>query len=72
MERVHVRATDEIDHGTSREFRSVNVETGIVFTHCGDAHVPAGVLCPTIAQETCFLDFLAEVQKSLQVLAMRV
>ena len=72
LENVEVRATDELDHGTSREFRGTSVQTGIVPTNCGDTHVLAGVLCPSLAQETCFLDFLAEIQKSLQVWEIRV
>ena len=67
LESVQVRATDELDHGTSRKFREASVQTGIVPTHCNNTHVPAGVLCLTLAHETCFLDFLAEVQKSLEV-----
>ena len=55
-----------------REFRGSSVQTGIVSSDCGDTHVRAGVLCLSLAQETCFLNCFAKVQKSLQVWAIRV
>ena len=67
-----MRATDELDYGTSRTFRGASVKIGIVPTDWGDTQVRAGDLCPCLAQTTCFWDFLVEVQKSLQVRAIRV
>ena len=61
VEHVQMRATDELDHGTSRECRGASVQTGIVPTDCGDTHVPANVLCPSFAQETGLLSIIAEV-----------
>ena len=61
VKNVQVRSTDEFDHSTSRECRKASVQTGIVPTDCGDTHVPGNVFCPSVAQETRFLDLLAEV-----------
>ena len=68
---VKMRATDKLDHGTSRECRGASVQTGIV-PDCGDTHLPAGVLCLSFAQETGLLSPLAEVKQTLQVFAIRV
>ena len=62
-----MRSTDEVDHGTSRECRGATVQTDIVPTDSGDTHVPGGVLCLSLAQETGLLSLLAKVEKSLKV-----
>ena len=62
-----MRATDEFDHGTSRECRGASVQTGIVSSDCSDTFVPGGVLFPAFAQETGFMDLLAEVEQTLQL-----
>ena len=49
VENVKVRATDELDQGTSRECRGASVKPGIVPTDCVDIHVPAGVFCSFLA-----------------------
>ena len=72
VEHIQMRATDELDHGTSRECRVASVQTGIVPTDCGDTHVPSGVLCPSIAQEPGLLCLLAKIEQTLQVWAIRV
>ena len=60
-----MRATDELDHGTSRECRGASAQSGIVPTDCGDTRVPAGVLCPSFTQETGLLSLLANVEQTL-------
>ena len=67
VENVHMRAIDELDHGTLRERRGASVQTGIVPTDCGDIHVPGGILGPVLAQKTGLLSLLAKVEKCLQV-----
>ena len=49
VENVQLRATGELDQGTSRECRGASVQPGIVPNDCGDIHVPAGVFCPSLA-----------------------
>ena len=44
VKHVKIRATDKLDHSTSREIRSASVQTGIVPTDCGDTHVPGCIL----------------------------
>ena len=61
MEHIHVRATDELDHGTSRKSRGSSVQTCIVPTDCSDTYVPCGVLGPAFAQESSLLGLLAVV-----------
>ena len=66
MENVLVRATDEFDQGTSRECRVTSVQPSIVSTDCGGIHVPAGVLCLSLAKEASFLHLLAKVEQTFQ------
>ena len=64
MKNVRVRATDELDHGTSREFHGSSVQSSIITTDCGDIHVPGCVLGLAFAQETSFLGLLAVVEQT--------
>ena len=65
MEHIHVRATDELDHGTSRKIHGSSVQSSIVPTDCGYIHVPGCVLGPALAQESSFLGLLAVVEQTL-------
>ena len=67
VKNVQVRATNELDHGTSRKCRCASVQTGIDSTDCSDTHLPGGVLFRLVAQETGFLNLLAEVKQTLHV-----
>ena len=58
IEHVQMKATDELDHGTSRKCRGTSVEIGIVSTDCGDNHVPGCILGPALAQKTGFFKSL--------------
>ena len=49
VEHVQVRATDELDHGTFREYRGTTVQTGIGLTDFGNIHVAGGILSPSLA-----------------------
>ena len=72
MENVQVRATDELDQGTSRERRGASVQPGIVSTNCCDIYVFAGVFCLSLAYEASFLQLLPKVYQTFQDLARRV
>ena len=65
MKRVHVRATDKLDHGASRENRGSSVQSCIVPTDCGDSHVPGRVLGPAFAQKSSFLSLILVVKQTL-------
>ena len=67
MEHVQVRATDELDHGTSRECRGASVQTGIVSTNCSYIYMPGGVLGPALAQKMRLLSLFAKVEQTLQL-----
>ena len=49
VENVQLRATDELEKGTSFKCRGASVKPGIVSTDCGDIHVFAGVFRPSLA-----------------------
>ena len=53
-----MRATDELDYGTSRECRGTSVQTGIVPPDCGDTYVPGCILGQALAQKTGLLSLL--------------
>ena len=72
MTNVRVGATDELDHGTSREIHGSSVQSSIVHTDGGDIHVPDCVLGPAFAQESSFLGLLAVVEQTLHELAVRI
>ena len=72
MKNVRVRATDELDHGTSREIHGSSVQSSIIPTDCGDIHVPACVLGPVFAQESIFLSLFAVVEQTLHEQAVRI
>ena len=69
---VRVRATDELDHGTSREIYSSSVQSSIVPTDYGDIHVPDCVFGSAFAQESSFLGLLAVVEQTLHERAVRI
>ena len=67
-----MRATGELDNGTSGECCGRSIQTGIVVTDYGDTHVPGFILGPALAQQTGFLSLFAKVEKDLKVWAVRV
>ena len=60
-----MRATDELEHGTSREIHGSSVQSSIVLTDCGDIHVAGCVFGPPFAQESSLLGLLAVVEQTL-------
>ena len=67
-----MRATDELDHGTSRESHGSSVQSSIVPTDCGDIHVPGCVLGLALAQKSNYLGLLVVVEQTLHELAVRI
>ena len=65
VKNVRVRATDELDHGTSCEIHGSSVQSSIVPTDCGDTHVLGCILGSAFAQESSFLGLFAVVEQTL-------
>ena len=72
VKNVRVRATDELDHSTSREIHGSSVQSSIFPSDCRDIHVPGCVLGPAFAQESSFLGLLAVIEKTLHERAVRI
>ena len=49
VENVQMSATDELDKGTSREWRGASVQPSIVLGDCVDINMPTGVVCQSLA-----------------------
>ena len=58
VEHVQMRATDELDYGSSRDCRGTSVQTGIDPPDCGDTYVPGCILGQALAQKTGLLSLL--------------
>ena len=72
VKNVRFRATDKLDHGTSREIHGSIVQSSIGPTDCNDIQVPGSVLGPALAQESSFFGLLAVVEQTLHKRAVRI
>ena len=72
VENVDVSATNELDNSTFRKCRGASVQLYFVTTDCNKIHVPAGVVCLSLASKAGFLHLLAKLLQTLFNCTIRV
>ena len=63
VKNVYVTATDKLYYNNSRVSLGLSVQTGIVFTDCGDNNVPVCVLGQAFLFNLILLNFFAVVEE---------
>ena len=71
MKNVGVRATDELDHGTSRRIYGSSVQSSIFITDCGGIHIPGCVVGSVFAQKSRIFGLFAVVKQTFHEWTVR-